>query len=240
MKIALISDVHSNLEALQTCFEYIDSNNDIEKTIFLGDLIGYGADPDNCILLVKEKTDSGIIGNHDCAVIEKTDIEYFNSFALEAVFWTRNNISEESRTFLISLPYTLNDNGTLFVHGTPGNPEIWDYILNWQSASLEFDNFEENICFVGHSHVPGIYSSENKIQHDSGVVELNRDDKYIINVGSVGQPRDGDPKLSFGIFDTDTWTIEIIRLEYDIETAGKKIINAGLPDALCKRLFRGR
>lgn len=240
MKLAIISDIHGNLEALERCLQYLDEQSDITFTAVLGDILGYGGDPCMCMEKIRNRADIAIIGNHDAAVIGTTDIEHFNPLARKVITWTRDQISEDDRTYLANLPYKVIKDNILFTHGTPGDPEKWMYIFNWFDAVDEFRNFSESICFVGHSHVPGIYEQSAPIPHDSGTLQLNPDNKYIINVGSVGQPRDSDSRLSFAVLDQDNWTIEIVRLEYDIETARQKIIDNNLPQLLGDRLLMGR
>ncbi|KPK93559.1 hypothetical protein AMJ80_05855 [bacterium SM23_31] len=240
MKLAILSDIHGNLEALERCLQYLDEQRDITFTAVLGDIVGYGADPCLCIEKIRDRADIAIIGNHDAAVIETTNIEYFNLLARKAITWTQEQISAEDRAYLAGMPYKIIKDNILFTHGTPGEPEKWMYIFNWFDAVNEFGNFSESICFVGHSHVPGIFGQPALILHDSGPVQLDPAGKYIINVGSVGQPRDNDPRLSFAVLDRNNWTIEIVRLEYDVVTARQKIIDDNLPQFLGDRLLMGR
>ena len=240
MKLAVLSDIHANLEAFTRCMQFLDEEAKVDFTAVLGDITGYGADPVTCIRKVKEIADVSLIGNHDSAVIGTTKITYFNMVAREAITWTRTQISEEDHAYLASLPYTVVHDTVRFTHSSPNNPEQWKYIFNWFDTEGEFDHFTEPVCFVGHSHVPGIYERTEVIPHGEGPVQLNPDKKYIINIGSVGQPRDGDPRASFAVFDTETRTVEIIRLEYDIETARQKILDSGLPPVLGDRLLQGR
>jgi predicted phosphodiesterase len=239
MKIAIISDIHSNLQALEVCMDYIDKTAGIEYIAVLGDIVGYGPDPSGCIALVREKTEFSILGNHDSAVAGITDISYFNTVARDAVIWTKDRLSVEELEYLKSLPYTVRKDGLFFVHSSPGEPDAWKYIFCYDDASDEFDNFNEKICFIGHSHLPGIYGKNGILSHTDGAVELNPDENYIINVGSIGQPRDGDPRSSFAIYDFDNSEIEIIRLEYNTLDVRKSIIDNGLPEFLGDRLIRG-
>lgn len=240
MKTALISDIHSNLEALTEALKYIESDKEINKIVCLGDIVGYGADPAACLDIVTEKASITVIGNHDSAVARLTDIEYFNFVAREAIHWTRNNITEEHAAFLSSLPYEAKEDNILYTHSSPEAPEEWDYIFSFQDAQFQINSFPESICFVGHSHVPGIYGRTMQNPHEHGEVKLDPDEKYIINIGSVGQPRDGNPRLSFAVLDLNEYSIEIIRLEYDIETARGKILEFGLPKYLADRILAGR
>jgi len=240
MKIAILSDIHANLEALESCAEYIKENDDIEFTAILGDIIGYGADPARCIDIAKEIGDINIIGNHDAAVIGTTDITYFNMAAREAIFWTRKQLNDDYYDFLKDLPYSKSQKNILFTHSSPNDPKEWKYIFNWYDALDDFNSCDEKVCFVGHSHVAGIFEEAETILHGEGPVQLDPEKQYIVNVGSIGQPRDGDPRSSFAILDTTTSILEIIRVEYDVKLARDKIIETGMPEYLGNRLLQGR
>ncbi|RKX71013.1 metallophosphoesterase [candidate division WOR-3 bacterium] len=233
--IALISDIHSNLEALNRVMEEIDRLG-VERIWCLGDVVGYGADPNRCCEIVRERCELVIAGNHDWAVLDKTDITYFNPVAKEAVLWTRRELSGENREFLDRLGLKLKADQYLLVHSSPSRPEEWLYLFEREQFEEEFQAFGEPVCFIGHSHVPVIVDDELKIYGTGVNVEPNH--RYIINIGSVGQPRDGDPRASFATIEGDR--IEIRRLEYDIETAQEKIRKAGLPEFLAERLAAGR
>ena len=240
MKVAILSDIHANLEAFERCEQFLDEIGDIEFTAILGDIVGYGADPGLCIDKAKEIADVNIIGNHDAAVIGTADITYFNMAARKAILWTRDQLNDDYCAFLKGLPYSESKDELLFTHGSPNDPKEWKYIFNWFDALDEFHGFDETVCFVGHSHVPGIFEESETIPHDAGSVQLDSAKKYIVNVGSIGQPRDGDPRLSFAVLDTTSRLLEIIRLEYDVEAARNKIIETGMPEYLGNRLLKGR
>ncbi len=252
MKFAIISDIHSNLEALQTVLADIDRRG-IERIVCLGDVVGYGSDPGACVDLVMQRTVVSLCGNHDHAVFyEPTN---FNAAAEKACYWTRQVLDENGRgsardqrwRFLGGLPvrYTVGD--MLFVHGSPRKP-INEYLFpddvytNPEKLRLNFERMDKTTCFVGHTHVPGVFVDdpyfEPPYEMDGGKYAIG-EEKVIINVGSVGQPRDRDPRASFVIVDDDT--VEFIRLTYDIDTAAKKIIaNPHLDDFLGTRLYEGR
>lgn len=233
MRIAIISDIHANIEALEKAFEIIETKS-IDEIVCLGDIIGYGANPNECLAFVREKTSYILLGNHDEAAIDLSATEYFNPYARIAAEWTSRELTEEHQEFIKKLPYTLELNGSFFVHASPFQPQEWHYIISAADAFNNFPYFHSEVCFVGHSHVPGIFCEDIWTQ------ELVRGKKFIINVGSVGQPRDGDPRLSFGILDTDTWKYENVRSPYPVQKAVEKIRKAGLPKVLADRLLEGK
>lgn len=252
MLIAIISDIHSNLEALQKAIEIIEQNA-VDKIICLGDIVGYGANPKQCLELTRKISHNIIMGNHDQASADIKHIRDFTNYAKEAVFWTNKILSQHEKEFFQSLPLTIEIENISFVHSSPYKPEEWYYITKQSEASINFRYFDTPVCFVGHSHVSGIFCEELAAHKElvGGVItdeknyfshkyKLLREKKYIINPGSVGQPRDRDWRLSFGIFDTDNWTYENIRSEYDVEAAIKKIREAKLPEFLATRLFIGK
>jgi predicted phosphodiesterase len=232
MRIAIISDIHANLEALQKAFEIIDKKN-IDEIVCLGDVVGYGADPNQCIELVRERTKYVLLGNHDEAAIDLSLTLSFNQYARRAAHWTNENLTEANVEFLRALPLRLDLWDLTFVHSTPRNTEQWDYIFSAFEAEKYFDAFSTKICFIGHSHVPGIYCE------DGTTYTVKSNLRYIINVGSIGQPRDGDARLSFGIMDTEKWEYEHIRSEYENYSAAAKIMQSGLPRYLAERLLVG-
>lgn len=232
MRLAIISDIHANLEALTAAFELIDRRN-VDRVICLGDIVGYGADPSACLRLVRERCQTIIIGNHDLAAVEMEKAEDFNPTARIAAHWTNTMLSEEEKAYLVSLPYTATLDDILFVHASPREPEEFHYILSTRDAVDAMAFFSQRFCFIGHSHVPGMFSKQGR------VTAVEAEGRYLINVGSVGQPRDGNPQLSFGLLDTEKWKYENIRLSYDAEKAARKIIAAGLPPVLGERLMVG-
>lgn len=234
MNIAIVSDIHANLEALEQALALI-RKKPVDHIICLGDLIGYGANPNECIALVREVTPYILLGNHDQAGIDLTAAESFNIYASASAQWTYQQVTEKNRRFISTLPYTLELENLLFVHASPYQPEAWHYIITDADARDNFDHFYQPICFVGHSHVPGIFSKDSRTRE-----QIQRGEKYIINVGSIGQPRDGDWRLSYGVLNTDEWSYENIRSEYDVQAAAAKVIKAGLPRFLAERLLVGR
>ena len=243
MKIGILSDIHSNSEAIDSVLKNI---KDVDEFICLGDIVGYGADPNYCIEKVKGLNCRCIGGNHDFAVAGKVNINYFNYTARAAILWTSLQLKKENLNFLLNLKNKIELKDNVFaVHGSPENP-LLEYILDKDTASLIFSKFDFKIYFVGHSHLAGCFSlDENKNQinymnfSNGGHIEINKNKRYIINCGSVGQPRDGNPKASYGIYDLEYGTVNIYRVSYPINLTQKKIINAGLPRSLADRLGYG-
>jgi len=242
MIYAVISDIHGNLEALLAVLECIKSyKKNIDKIICLGDIVGYGADPDECIRITREASDVILAGNHDFAVCEQTSIENFNDYARTAVLWSRDALNDEEINFLKGLPLKYREKGTDFVHSSLHRPESWRYLSGTFDTQIDFQIMEQKVLFVGHTHVPVIFENAGtKVKRlNSPELSLNPDKKYIINPGSVGQPRDRDPRASFAIFDLEKKIVEIIHVEYDIKEAQRKILDAGLPEVLATRLSYG-
>lgn len=226
MRIAIISDIHGNREALDAVLLSIQVQG-VDRIICLGDIVGYGPDPGYCLDVIMEKANTTIIGNHDHAAIGLTSTLYFNIYAKEAIEWTSEQISYRHSKYLHSLPFTISEDNVLFVHATPDHPQRWGYIFSEFEAEWCFENFTEEVCFIGHSHIPVEF--QDKIS-----------DKRIINVGSVGQPRDEDPRSCYYIFDTKKRTGKWIRVEYPYDITAKKIKDNGLPGFLAERLLQGR
>jgi diadenosine tetraphosphatase ApaH/serine/threonine PP2A family protein phosphatase len=238
---AVISDIHANLEALEAVRREIDGISP-DRVLCLGDIVGYGASPDRCIEIARETAAAVVAGNHDCGVTGQTDISYFNRYAREAIQWTASALGEAGLEYLRGLPLSHVERDRIrIVHATPREPERWNYIFTYQQAMDEFSAFTEQICFVGHSHQPCIFEmmDAETIIMNSDHVTLREDRRYIVNVGSVGQPRDGDPRACLCVFDDEAGEVNIRRVEYDIEGAQQRIQTAGLPAVLAKRLSWG-
>jgi len=233
MRIAIVSDIHGNLEALEKTLSIIREKA-VDTIICLGDIVGYGASPNACVELIRSATPHVLLGNHDEAAIQLEKMEYFNPYARIAAEWTHDELTDENKNFIQHLPSHLEHQGILFVHSSPFEPDQWHYIITPTDAAINFSYFTQPVCFIGHSHVPDVFCEDNT------TLEVKREKKFIVNVGSVGQPRDSDWRSSFGIFDLSSWTYQNIRTEYDVEAAAGKIRKAGLPKSLADRLFIGR
>jgi len=242
MRIGIISDIHSNLEALNAVLHFAASQR-IDEYVCLGDIVGYGANPNECIDIIKNLTNKIVAGNHDFGVCGFTSISNFNDVAKAAIEWTKKIIRKDNLEFLKSLPLRLEFKKTLFVHSTPSHPDQWNYIFNMHDALLEFDFFSNQVCFVGHSHQPVVFSINSTHEIGTSIedtISLSNKKRYIINAGSVGQPRDGCPKSSFLVYDYKNKKITFSRIEYNLKKAQEKIIDAGLPPFLAERLSLGR
>lgn len=241
MRTLIISDVHANLAALEAV---LSAATPFDSAWCLGDLVDYGPDPNECVERIRNLPRlTCITGNHEAAVLEMLAIESFNGDARKSALWTAKQLTDENRQFLLGLPETAAVSQVSLAHGSPRFP-VWEYVLDTQTAAENFHHFETPICFVGHSHIPLIFykngfehGTEYLILKDQNVLHL--EGKSIINPGSVGQPRDGDPRASFAIFDTDTNTWQQYRVEYDIKSVQKRIRDAGLPHNHANRLSSG-
>lgn len=240
MRYAIFSDVHGNLEAFGEALNFYRNQN-IDKFICLGDTVGYGANPNECLNLLKGLNSEKIAGNHDWATIGKFNINYFNRQAKEAIIWTREKVNKENKRFLENLSLKYQEKNFCCVHGSLDKPGKFNYTISAQQAHINFSRLNKQICFIGHSHLAETFSLEKGeirlTRHKQLKVEKNK--KYIVNVGSVGQPRDGDPRLSLCAYDTKKKLLEFQRIPYNIEAAAGKIIKSGLPVFLAQRLYVG-
>jgi diadenosine tetraphosphatase ApaH/serine/threonine PP2A family protein phosphatase len=242
VKIAVFSDVHGNLEALEAVLA-TEAFRSADRVICLGDVIGYGADPSDCLARSREVAERLLLGNHESAVAHPQELAFFNGYARRAIEWTRDRLSEAEREFIASLPYLHREPpDLLFVHAAPTDPPAWEYIIDFHTALREMSGFTERLCFVGHSHVPLAVEAPDSGQPRPLAFPLSMRDgaKYLVNVGSVGQPRDGDPRAAFALLDTDARSVALHRVEYPIAVAQEKILAADLPAYLAARLARGR
>lgn len=240
MRYAVISDVHSNLEAAQSVLEDIKKEG-IEDLLFLGDAVGYGPDPEECLKILNAECKILIAGNHDRAVIGLTDIRLFNSFARTAIEWTSQRISADNILFLkrFKISESIPEKDISLFHSNPKEPKKWSYLEANFDAEVNFHYFDSQICFLGHTHKPFIIekkpSGEMLIHRDD--VRLSEASRYIVNAGSIGQPRDGDPRACYCIFDEGL--IYFRRVEYNIKRTQDKMMQYGLPFYLIDRLSHG-
>lgn len=241
-RVGIISDIHGNYHALQAVLEELEQEN-VDQIVCCGDVVGYGARPNECVEIMRSMEIPTIAGNHDHAALLLTDISNFNEIARQAVLWTKKVLTEENMEFLRNLPLTLRDsaNNVFYVHASPKEPGEWNYILTMGEARMNFNYFNEQICFIGHSHQPFI------IENDEGnlacptrpEIEIHEGRRYLINVGSVGQPRDHNWRACYVVCDFEERRLEIKRCEYDLAACQAAIHAAGLPRELAERLGHG-
>ena len=242
MKWAILSDIHANLEGLCAVIEDLHAA-EAERIVCLGDIVGYGADANPCLGLLRGETEELVAGNHDCAAAGLTDLDSFQSPAREAVLWTQRELSPAAKDFLRTLPLTREAEGMTFVHASPEDPAGWAYLLSPKDAAGGFQAMAGQVGFVGHSHCPltWVEREGRRVELLEGEgVRLQRNTRYLFNVGSVGQPRDGDCRAAYGLYDDSSGEFLRRRVSYDIQAAADKITRAGLPPSLARRLFAGR
>jgi diadenosine tetraphosphatase ApaH/serine/threonine PP2A family protein phosphatase len=241
VRYAVVSDVHSNIEALDAVFALL---RDDDALLCLGDIVGYGPNPNECVEKIRARATATVLGNHDVAAIDNFGLAYFNPAAREAMKWTQGVLTKENLAWLDSLGYEFRMPEFLLVHGAPIN--YFEYILDKAAAARAFAATDAPIIFIGHTHIAEVYTltEDGTIEHEhlqqGAVVKLLPGLRYLFNVGSVGQPRDLNPRSSFGFYDSDTQTVTVTRVEYPIARVQEKIRAANLPDALARRLDVGR
>jgi predicted phosphodiesterase len=246
MRYAIISDIHSNIDALNSFTGYLKVNP-VDKIVCLGDIIGYGANPCECIDAVKAIPNfRSTLGNHDAAAIGKVGSDTFNEDAKLSLDQNKALLRPDDIAYLSSLPESISENNLLFVHGSPKH-KITEYLFLMDKFKENIRSFNESICFVGHTHHPLVYQYETgtgkdtciNIEEDMEVFTLSAEKKYIINVGSIGQPRDNKPSSCAVFFDTKSNTLSFKRIQYDIQSAQKRMREAKLPESLIARLAIG-
>jgi predicted phosphodiesterase len=243
MRVAIVSDIHGNRHAFEAVLEDIESS-DCEELWCLGDLVGYGAEPDACVELAQRHAAICLAGNHDLGVCGTLPLEEFSRGAALAARWTQETITRDTLEFLQTLEPELLDEQVGLYHASPRDP-VWEYVLSALQAELCLDEQSHRVCLIGHSHVALSFSrfaGEAATGQTRGAEEeLDlREGEWLINPGSVGQPRDGDPRAAWLELDLDRWTASYRRIEYDIAGAAAAIREARLPDSLAERLAYGQ
>ncbi|MBN3040873.1 MAG: metallophosphoesterase family protein [Candidatus Omnitrophica bacterium] len=240
MRYGIFSDVHSNLEAFKVVSDYLKRSK-LDRLIFIGDIIGYGPRPAECISLLRDINPVLVTGNHEWGILDKLALSYFNPDARASLVWTRKQITSADIKYLSSFSLSYENEELICVHGSLSKPDKFYYIASMHEAELSFSLMQHQICFVGHSHRAGIYSLS-----DGFVVSLNQrqidiepEKKYIVNVGSVGQPRDMNNRASVCVYDSSAKTLRIDRLEYNLQATASEILKLNLPSALANRLYEG-
>jgi predicted phosphodiesterase len=240
MKFAIIADIHGNLDAFQVVLEDC-KNQQVTHYACLGDVVGYNANPKECLDIVRTMNMPCVKGNHDEYCSSEEHLEGFNPAAAEAVNWTRKQLTEDDRQWLRDLKYSRMVTNFTIVHATLDGPQRWGYVFDKLAAAASFTYQNTSVCFFGHTHVPVAFVKDSVVRGGTySKFKTEPGKKYFVNVGAVGQPRDNNPKSAYVIYDTTEGTIEIRRLEYDIAAAQKKILAAGLPERLAERLAYGR
>jgi len=246
LRAAVLSDIHSNRQALEAVLAAVDEAA-VDQIWCLGDMVGYGADPDACTALIRERSAACLVGNHDLAVLGALDISTFSENAAAAVEWTRENVSAATLDFLAELEPAGDREGVGLFHASPRDP-IWEYVLSSDQAEAGFEAQEQRVGLIGHSHIALFFTrlpdsrpgyAQGAQAEEGFEIEL-QEGEWLLNPGSVGQPRDGDPRAAWLELDTEAWTARYQRVPYDIEAAAAAITAAGLPPMLAERLEVGR
>lgn len=240
-RYAIVSDIHGNLESLQHALTLVGAD---ESLLSLGDTVGYGPNPNECVRLLRERVAAAVLGNHDLAAAENFGVEYFNDAAKEAITWTQSVLDAENRAWLDTLPYELRFPEFLMVHGAP--VDFFEYILEKSAAAKAFLRTDAPITFVGHTHIAEYWTLErdgsigHRHMQQGGTLQLEPGIRYIVDVGSIGQPRDLNPEPCFVRYDSALGRVEWVRYAYPIGDVQSKIRAAHLPHALAERLSAGR
>ena len=239
MRVAVVSDIHSNL----TAFRAVAADfGEVEEVWCLGDLVGYGPDPNECVALLREHPHVCVAGNHDWAALGKVTTDVFNVAAASAAWWTAAHLTEETKEYLLGLPLEIDREGWRLVHGSPRDP-IWEYVLEESQAEELFSLFPGRGCLIGHTHIPHVFvetpDGAEYLGPEYGDPLTLEESRVIVNPGSIGQPRDGDPRACYALLDTTAGLLEHRRVAYDIEEVQARMQAAGLPKPLWQRLSYG-
>ncbi|NLO24085.1 MAG: metallophosphoesterase family protein [Fibrobacter sp.] len=243
MLYGVFSDIHSNATAFKAVIKSMEEHG-VQRRICLGDLVGYGVDANECVSLTKANADVSLIGNHDNVAIRFESSVGFNPYAKQMIEWTQKELSEESISYIKQLPYILEENDTTFVHASPMSPADWIYITDLEDAYDAFEYFNTSYCFVGHTHSPIIVTMRGggaipKVIEESKY-QVQGNERLLVNVGSVGQPRDRNPDAAWCLFDTEAKSVEIVRVQYDILETQTRMRAQAVPEFLVERLGVGR
>jgi len=242
MRIALLSDVHGNLPAFEAVLGDVEEE-DVEQVWCLGDLVGYGAEPDGCVELARARCDLSLAGNHDLVVTGDIPISDFSAGAAAAARWTQETIGEDTMSFLKELRPADPSRDPALYHASPRDP-VWEYVLSTWQADECLDAMDARVGAIGHSHVALWFRRDDEDKISGATAEAGEEmdlsaGRWLVNPGGVGQPRDGDPRAAWLLLDTSAWKASWRRVEYPIEQAARAIEEAGLPRMLAERLYRG-
>ncbi|MDP9373985.1 MAG: metallophosphatase family protein [Chloroflexota bacterium] len=241
MRVLLIADIHANLIALEAV---VEDAGPVDAVWCLGDVVGYGPRPNECCAWVEEHAAATVVGNHDRACLGRLDLREFNASARQATRWTIDRLTPRAHDWLDGLPERVVEGDRTLVHGSPRDP-VWEYILGPAQALPSFGHFDTDLCLVGHTHIPAVFSEAplrrgerpHKPGHGESIALTAG--RYIVNPGSVGQPRDGDPRAAYALYDPEARRIEFRRLAYDIGATQRQMAGEGLPSLLIARLAHG-
>jgi len=243
MRYAILADIHANLAAFEAVLGDIERKGGVDELWCLGDIVGYGPDPCRCIELLREYNHVCVVGNHDLAAIGKMKLSYFNPYAAVACQWTSGQLSQDDIAYLEGWPLMVEKGEFLLVHGSPADP-VMEYVMSTSIAAKNFDFFQLHYCLVGHTHVPAAFKEEKgtclSVNLSPGIGMVLGASRMIINPGGVGQPRDGDPRASYAIYDSEGRVLRLYRIPYDIGATQDRMMKAGLPIHLITRLEAGR
>ena len=241
MLYGVLGDIHGNLEALQSVLADAREQG-VDGYLCSGDIVGYGACPRECLDVVRELDGAVVAGNHDWAVLGRgVNIDYFNADARDSIVWTREVVTQDDLAYLEGLELAVTVDGAAVVHSTPFSPEYFDYIQTLYDVQLAFQHMEERFCFVGHSHVPVIFVDTEPVDYfGKDTFKLPPDRRAIVNIGSVGQPRDLDPRACYALYDSVQMEITLRRVDYDMHRASQRMMAAGLPVTNSTRIVLGR
>ncbi|MBL7077346.1 MAG: metallophosphoesterase family protein [Kiritimatiellae bacterium] len=239
-RYAVLGDIHGNWEALSTVLADA-AEQGVTEYVSVGDVVGYNADPAACLEKMRELNCVVVRGNHDHYCSHEESLHDFHPLAAKVISWTRDQLSEEQIEYLRQLKMHVSMDGFTLVHSTLDMPDHWGYVFDSLEAEAHFNYQHTSVCFYGHTHVPVVFDKLGRVtRRDTEMLKIEIGHKYFINVGSVGQPRDGDPRCAYVIYDTEAKTVEFRRLTYDLATAQAKIREAGLPERLAERLAIGK
>jgi diadenosine tetraphosphatase ApaH/serine/threonine PP2A family protein phosphatase len=243
MRVAILADIHANLAAFEAVLDDIEAKGGVDEYWCLGDVVGYGPDPGECIKLLRQLNFTCISGNHDLGAIGKLDLSIFNPAAAEACRWTADRLNPVDVRYLADLPATVEKGDFLLVHGSPLEPAL-EYVISTGIAAKNFSFFKSRFCLVGHTHAPLAFKEEDNtaksISLTPGIGLVLGEKRMIINPGGVGQPRDGDPRASYAVYESEGKMLRLYRVDYDIQATQDKMVRGGLPMTLISRLEKGR
>ncbi len=242
MRFAILADIHSNLTALEAVLADLEKQGGADEVWCLGDTLGYGPDPHQCLEIVRAHCSLCVAGNHDLAAIGKTDISTFNQDAARAARWNGNQLNQDEISFLAGLPLKVEKGDFTLVHGSPRDP-VWEYIMSAREAEENLAYFKTRYCLTGHSHISMVFKSDAMCGSDrprAGTSLKLLDCRYIINPGGVGQPRDSDARSAYAVYDSEAATLVFQRVSYDISAVQARMRKAGLPLSLIERLSYGQ